>query len=121
MADEVRRQQCRAAALTRVAREGGSAISAPARAARLEQMLKEIDPDGTLAPAERERRLAAARKAHMAKMTAASIAARRKAAEDRRRALDAAEQARISALYPVEADHAAELVTVVLEALASTA
>lgn len=68
----------RIAALTRVAQEGGSAVSAPARAAFLEKFYDQVDPDRTLPLDERERRASAARKAHFARLSAKSADARRR-------------------------------------------
>ena len=51
--------------------------TASARAAFLERFEREVDPDGTLAPAERQRRAEAARRAHFARLALASAKARR--------------------------------------------
>lgn len=53
--------------------------TAPARAAFLASFEKAVDPDGTLAPAERARRAAHARKAHFTRLALKSAQARRKA------------------------------------------
>ena len=56
-------------------------VSAPGRkaaAASLDgRLLAEVDPDGELSPAERERRLKLARKAHFTKLAYLSARARR--------------------------------------------
>lgn len=67
----------RSAALTRVAREGGRAVSAPARAAFMETFIEQVDPDRELPEDERDKRAAAARKAYFAKLAARSAKARR--------------------------------------------
>jgi hypothetical protein len=50
--------------------------SAPGRAAFMSRFATEVDPEGTLPPAERERRATAARSAHFARMAYASARAR---------------------------------------------
>ena len=60
-----------------------------ARAARDQKFIDEVDPEGTLDPAERDRRVAAARKAYFTRISLLSAEARRlgftngNAAEDR--------------------------------------
>ena len=56
-----------------------AARTAPARQRFMERFEREVDPDGTLAPAERERRAEHARKAYFARLAAKSAATRRKA------------------------------------------
>lgn len=63
--------------------EDRSARTAPARQAALERFERQVDPDGTLPPAERRARAVHARKAHMARLAMASAAARRIKAESR--------------------------------------
>jgi hypothetical protein len=53
-----------------------AARTAPARAAFLARFEREVDPDGTLDPAERERRATEARTAHFARLSALGVAAR---------------------------------------------
>lgn len=57
-----------------------SAHTAPARQAFLDRFEREVDPDGTLPPADRARRAEHARKAHFARLALASAKARRKSA-----------------------------------------
>lgn len=65
------------AALTRVANEGGAAVSAPARAAFMDSFVQQVDPDRRLPEDEREKRAAAARKAYFTKLAAKSAKKRR--------------------------------------------
>jgi hypothetical protein len=67
----------RAAALTRIAREGGTAVSAPARAAFLKKFDDAVDPDRLLSLEERARRAKAARRAYFSRLAAKSAASRR--------------------------------------------
>ncbi len=53
-------------------------ITAPARRAFLARFEAQVDPDGTLPPAERARRAEAAKKAHFARLAYLSAKARRK-------------------------------------------
>lgn len=55
-----------------------TAATAPAREAFLSRWDKLVDPDGTLPPAERAERAAAAKSAHFRRMARASTAKRRK-------------------------------------------
>ncbi len=55
----------------------GVEATAAARKAFLGKFERQVDPDGTLAPAEREKRAAAARKAHYARMSLARWKKRR--------------------------------------------
>ncbi len=55
-----------------------SAHTAPARQAFLERFEHEVDPDGTLPPADRARRAEHARKAYFTRLALASAKARRK-------------------------------------------
>ena len=52
------------------------AAVAPALAGQRQRFEKLVDPEGLLSPAERDRRVANARRAHMARMSLASAAAR---------------------------------------------
>jgi len=52
----------------------------PARRGFIERFERQVDPDGVLAPAERQRRATAALKAHMTTLALKSAKARRKAA-----------------------------------------
>lgn len=70
-----------AAALTRVAREGGTAVSAPARAAFDQRFVDQVDPDRVLPADERARRVHAARRAYFLTLAAKSVDARRRKAE----------------------------------------
>jgi hypothetical protein len=56
--------------------------TASARATFLERFYTEVDPDGLLTPAERERRALAARKAYFAGLAYRSAVARSKKAAD---------------------------------------
>jgi hypothetical protein len=58
-----------------------SARTAPGRAAALERFERQVDPDGTLPPAERARRAEHARKAYFAGLALKSARARRGAAD----------------------------------------
>lgn len=55
-----------------------SARTAPARTAALARFEREVDPDGTLPPAERARRAEHARKAYFLRLALKSAQARRK-------------------------------------------
>ncbi len=55
-----------------------SARTAPARQKFLDRFEREVDPDGTLPPAERARRAEHARKAYFTRLALASAKARRK-------------------------------------------
>lgn len=76
-ADSYRSAINRAAALTRVANEGGAAVSAPARAAFLQTFIDQVDPDRTLPEVERHKRVTAARKAYFTTLAARSAKVRR--------------------------------------------
>jgi hypothetical protein len=60
--------------------ENRSARTAPARKAMLDKFEREVDPDGTLAPAERAKRAAHLRKAYFARLALKSAQARRRRA-----------------------------------------
>jgi DNA-binding IclR family transcriptional regulator len=70
-----------AAALTRVAREGGHAVSLPARQAFDAKFIDQVDPDRTLSDDERARRVSAARRAYFLSLAAKSADARRRRAQ----------------------------------------
>jgi hypothetical protein len=55
-----------------------SARTAPGRRAALERFEREVDPDGTLNPAERARRADQAMRAHMARLALKSAKVRRR-------------------------------------------
>ena len=92
---EYRSQINRANALSRVAKEGGTAVSAPGRAAFLETFRTQVDPEHKLEAAERERRARFAMRAHFTRLAAKSAKVRKanaanrsaKAAADELRAL----------------------------------
>ncbi len=81
--------QARMAAHTLHARVADpSAHTAPARQAFLDRFEREVDPDGTLPPADRARRAEHARKSYFFRLALASAKARRKVAScGRRRAV----------------------------------
>jgi hypothetical protein len=58
--------------------EDRAAATAPARKAMLDKFEREVDPDGTLAPAERAKRAENARKAHFTRLALKSAQARRR-------------------------------------------
>lgn len=58
-----------------------SARTAPARAALMAKFEAQVDPDGTLLPAERARRAELLRKAHFSRLALKSAKARRKSKE----------------------------------------
>jgi len=60
------------------ARRDPKVYTAPARAAFMSKFLSQVDPDGVLPLAERERRATAARSAHFARMALKSAQSRRK-------------------------------------------
>lgn len=73
---EQRRLRAQIAANTRWAREDPTANAARGQAGLLAKFENDVDPDGTLDPAERTRRAEAARKAHMLRLALASSKAR---------------------------------------------
>ncbi|MEH0829579.1 hypothetical protein, partial [Micromonospora sp. CPCC 205714] len=71
----------RLAASERWAREPDrAAATAPARAAFADRFARQVDPDGTLDPAERARRAASARRAYFTRLALRSAQARRRRA-----------------------------------------
>jgi hypothetical protein len=69
--------RARIAALTRHARGDTAAAIAPARAGFLAKFEREVDPNGTLDPAERELRANRLLRAHMLRLAARSAEVRR--------------------------------------------
>jgi hypothetical protein len=67
-----------------------SARTAPARKAALDRFEREVDPEGVLSPAERERRAGYARKEYFARLALKSAQARRAKAAKRHAEGDAA-------------------------------
>ncbi len=80
-----------AAALHRVAMEGGSAVSAPAREAFLRKFEDQVDPDRVLPSEERAKRASAAHRAHFLNLAAKSADVRRLRADARERDVEVAE------------------------------
>ena len=70
--------RARLGGLTTAARHDTREITAPARAAFMSRFEVEVDPAGTLAPAERARRAEAARKAYFTRMALKSAQSRAK-------------------------------------------
>lgn len=75
---EQRRQRAKLAAHTRWSREDPAPTAARGQAGLVARFERDVDPDGTLTPAERARRAEHARRAHMARMALASAKARRR-------------------------------------------
>lgn len=63
-----------------------SANGAHGQRGLVDRLTREVDPDGTLTPAERARRVEAARKAHMLALARKSAETRRKRAAQRKTA-----------------------------------
>lgn len=76
-----RRLAAQIAANTRWSREDPAANAERGQAGLVARLAREVDPDGTLPPAERARRVECARRAHMAKLSLASAQSRRRARE----------------------------------------
>lgn len=70
--------RARIAALTRHSRGDTTAATAPARKGFMAKFEREVDPDGTLPVAERQRRAERAMRAHMLRLAAKSADARRR-------------------------------------------
>jgi hypothetical protein len=66
LSPEQRRMRARIAALARSA--AGPVDTGPARRAFMARFEEEVDPDGTLPPAERARRAEAAKRLHFARL-----------------------------------------------------
>ena len=73
---EQRSTRARIAALTRWSKEDPKAQAQRMQDGMMDRFRREVDPDGTLPAAERERRAVAARKAHMQRLALASSKAR---------------------------------------------
>lgn len=73
---EQRSMRARLAALTRWSRENPAPNAARGQDGLLDRFRREVDPDNSLPPAERERRAVAARKAHMTRLALASSRSR---------------------------------------------
>jgi hypothetical protein len=71
-----RSQRARLAGLSRSAKYDGREVTAQARATFLDSFGQQVDPDGSLSPAERDRRATAARRAHFVRMAFESAKAR---------------------------------------------
>jgi hypothetical protein len=69
--------RARLAAYAMHAQRDSRETSAPGRAAFLARFEREVDPDGTLDPAERQRRAAQARSVYFTRLSLASAKARR--------------------------------------------
>jgi hypothetical protein len=78
---EARTLSARIAAHTRWSREDPAANAARGQAGLLARFVREVDPDGLLPEAERQRRAQAARRAHMCRLALASGKARRRTPE----------------------------------------
>jgi hypothetical protein len=78
--DPLKSQRARVAALTRWSREDPKPALELARASFDRRFEREVDPEGILAPDERARRAAAARKAYFARLALKSAKARRRRA-----------------------------------------
>lgn len=78
-----RSQRARIAAHTLHAHTDSRRLTEPARRAADQRFHDEVDPDGTLDPEERERRVRHARKAYFTNLALKSAIARRKNAEAR--------------------------------------
>ena len=72
-----RKLRAQVAANTRWSRQDGRQQAAIARAGFDARFEREVDPDGVLSPAERERRAAAAKRAYMQRLALKSARARR--------------------------------------------
>ncbi len=73
---EQRTLRARIAASVRWSREDPSATAARGQAGLIDRFRREVDPDGTLPEAERERRAQSAYRAHMSRLALASSKAR---------------------------------------------
>jgi hypothetical protein len=82
MSPEDRVLSARLAAHVLHSRYDSKELTAPARRAFLDRFEKEVDPDGILPPAERERRAAHLKKAYFVRLALASSRARRKGGGD---------------------------------------
>ncbi len=71
-----RQLRARIGALSRLAHEDTTQMTAPARTAFLAKFEREVDPEHRLSPDERSRRAAAARKLHFTRLALRSVNAR---------------------------------------------
>lgn len=78
MTPEQRSKAGRAAMYTRLATEDRTEMTASARAAAMDRFEKQVDPDGTLDPAERAIRAEYARKAYFTQLSKRGVAARKR-------------------------------------------
>lgn len=83
MSPEERSERARIAAHRLHATHDSRTITANARAAFLDRFAREVDPDGTLSPEERDRRAAHARKAYFRALALRSAQTRRQKAQKR--------------------------------------
>ncbi len=79
LSPELRSLHARAAAFSKWAKTDPVEGTAAARKAALERFDRQVDPEGSLPPAERARRAECARKAYFSRLALASAKARRKA------------------------------------------
>ena len=82
---EQRRLRAQIAAHIRWSREDPTANAVRAQAGLVARFERQVDPAGTLEPAERARRVESARKAHMKRLALKSAKARRRRAEANRK------------------------------------
>jgi hypothetical protein len=82
--------RARLAAYALHAQRDSRETSAPGRAAFLARFEREVDPDGTLDPAERQRRAAQARSAYFTRLSLAAVKARKARRAQRTRGGEAA-------------------------------
>jgi hypothetical protein len=81
---EQRRLRAQIAAHIRWSLEDPTANAVRAQAGLVARFERQVDPDGTLEPAERARRVESARKAHMKRLALKSANTRRRRAEANR-------------------------------------
>lgn len=79
---EQRRLRAQIAANTRWSRENPTANAIRAQAGLLAKFEREVDPDGTLPPAERARRVESAKRAHFQRLALRSAQSRRRKAAE---------------------------------------
>ena len=77
MTPSERSLRARAAAYALHSKHDGRRLTANARAAFDDRFVRQVDPDGTLSPAERARRAQCAKKAYFSALAARSARARR--------------------------------------------
>jgi hypothetical protein len=78
-----RSQIARIGGLARAAQYDGREVTKAARLAFADRWIREVDPEGTLPRAERERRARAAMRAHMHRLALRSAQARRRSGRQR--------------------------------------